>query len=778
MKKIYLIQILIFVFLLNTEVVKAQYTQTVRGQVIDEATRGPLPGATVQVEGTDPVIATITDLDGQFKLSGVPVGRISIQISYMGYESSRISSVMHTSGKELFLNVELAESVAALDEVTVSGYQKDKTLNSMTMLSARSFSVEETSRYAGGLDDPGRLASVYAGVADGNLESNGIVVRGNAPSGVIYMVEGIEVENPNHFAGEDFLGGGFVSILSNQVMANSDFMTGAFPAEYGNALSAVFDMKLRNGNQQSREHSFQAGVLGLDFASEGPFVKGKKASYLFNYRYSTFGLMQSFLPESEGLPAYQDLSFKLNFPYKKGSISIWGAGGLDNYKYGSVNADNTGSGSFYINDNSGTGFVGIRQKHNINKNTNASIAFLANASYKSNVFKDKHTDMLFYDTELIENTTGKYVVSAKLNKKYGVRLSNRSGVNYSWLFYDLDSKVSENIPEAPRQLMKTDGTAGLLQAYSQWKYMVTERLTLHSGLNFQQFSLGDDYSLETRLGLNYTLNQKNRLSAAYGKHSQIQPIGVYFVERTADDGSIYTPNDELGFTKSHHFIVGYDRSLNKNMRIKVEPFYQYLTDVPVVDNSSFSIINLIDLNTFDEELQNDGNARNMGVDITFERFLNKGYYYMANVSVFDSQYKGGDGVWRNTRYNKNFVMNILGGKEWKAGKQNFIGVNGRLYVKNGDRTSSFDQQASAIAGEVVYDESRMFEKNNPLTYRCDMSLNYTINKEKYSSRFSLQVMNVFNSVVSYYDKYNSDKQQAETIAERMLLPSFSWKIDF
>ena len=109
---------------------------------------------------------------------------------------------------------------------------KHKAQNTMAAISSRSFSVEETRRYAGGLDDPGRLASVFAGVSDGNIESNGIIVRGNNPTGVVYQIEGVDVGNPNHFAGEDLLGGGFVSVLSNHVLRNSDFLTGAFPSEY------------------------------------------------------------------------------------------------------------------------------------------------------------------------------------------------------------------------------------------------------------------------------------------------------------------------------------------------------------------------------------------------------------------------------------------------------------------------------------------------------------------------------------------------------------------
>ncbi|HUM89491.1 MAG TPA: carboxypeptidase-like regulatory domain-containing protein, partial [Prolixibacteraceae bacterium] len=258
----------------------AQYSQTIKGSVRDQASQTTLPGVNIILLSTNPVLGAVTDSNGEFKIKNVPVGRYDIQMSFIGYETTVISSVLVTSGKEVIINAAIKEMVALFDEVTVRSRSKNKALNTMTTLSARTFTVEETSRYAGGLDDPGRLVSVFAGVSDGNLQSNGIVVRGNAPFGTGYRIEGLSVDNPNHFAGEDFLGGGFVSILSKQILTNSDFLTGAFPAEYGNALSSVFDMNLKTGNTESYEHTFQAGIMGIDFASEGPLAKNKNASYL------------------------------------------------------------------------------------------------------------------------------------------------------------------------------------------------------------------------------------------------------------------------------------------------------------------------------------------------------------------------------------------------------------------------------------------------------------------------------------------------------------------
>ncbi|MBM3437308.1 MAG: carboxypeptidase-like regulatory domain-containing protein, partial [Bacteroidetes bacterium] len=306
-------------------------SQTVKGQVVDKESQVSLPGATIVIVGSNPLIGTTTDANGYFSLAKVPVGRLTISVRFLGYQPVDIPEILVNTGKEVILHVELSESVVNLDEAVIKAEsRKDVAINSMATVSARTFSIEEAGRYAGGFDDPARMASSFAGVTTGQLEDNSIVVRGNAPKGILWMLEGVPVPNPNHFAGAYSAGGGFMTIFSGQLVANSDFFTGAFPAEYGNALAGAFDIKLRTGNNEKREYWFQAGLLGLDFGAEGPFVKGKNSSYLFNYKYSTYGLISPLLPKGSGLPIYQDLSFKMNFPTKKAGIfSLWGAGAID-----------------------------------------------------------------------------------------------------------------------------------------------------------------------------------------------------------------------------------------------------------------------------------------------------------------------------------------------------------------------------------------------------------------------------------------------------------------
>ena len=244
-------------------------TQTVRGKIIDQEAQSPLLGANVVVLGTDPLLGSSTEADGSFRIERVPVGRHTLKISCIGYEDAQIPELIVGSGKEVVLTIRLTESLTQMEEIVVTAEsEKGKPNNELAFISARSFTVEETKRYAASINDPARMALSFAGVASTDDGSNNIVIRGNSPRGVLWRLEGIEVPNPNHF-GEEGASGGGVSMLSVNTLDNSDFYTGAFPAEYGNAASGVFDIKLRKGQQRTERVRATSWVAGGRFCCRG-----------------------------------------------------------------------------------------------------------------------------------------------------------------------------------------------------------------------------------------------------------------------------------------------------------------------------------------------------------------------------------------------------------------------------------------------------------------------------------------------------------------------------
>jgi len=740
-----------------------------------------LPGATVLIESINPHMGGTTDINGNFRFENIPLGRHTIRVSFLGYESYIIKELLVGSGKEIMLTIELKELSIEMKEVIIkANSNKEEPLNTMATLSAKQLSVEEANRYAGGFDDPARLASTFAGVA-GNLQNNGIVIRGNAPKGMLWRMEGVEIATPTHFANITTFGGGGITALSSQMLANSDFFTGAFPAEYGNALSGVFDLKLRTGNDEKHEFTFQAGIIGLDFSAEGPFVKGKKASFVFNYRYSTFSLLGPLLPADAGGIRYQDLCFKLNFPTQKaGVFSIWGVGALD------VNPQKAESDStLWIHNqdkeegknNLGMGALGFSHKIIVRKKSFVSSTLSVSENTLDHNQWRYSNELSLQPLEIVQYHNWKYSFSSYLNYKFNARHTNRTGIivdnlNYS---YDIENTSTPGQPLEP--VVNQKSNSNLLAAYTQSRFDLSPFLFLNIGLHSQYFSFNNHYTIEPRAGITWKFAPGHSFSMGYGNHSQLEMLQIYMAQRSSGTGFI-NPNRNLDFSKAHHFVLGYNWKINENLHLKIEPYYQFLYHIPVNPNTSFSLINL-DKNWFiTDSLVNKGTGTNKGIDITFERFLQQGYYYLVTASLFDAKYKGGDGIEHNSRYNKHYVLNVLGGKEWTLRNKNLLSINGKVTFMGGDRISPLDVQASLLKRDAVYNETRAFAERKPSVWYADFTINYRINHKRHSSIWSLKVINLLGVKEYAGYIYNYRKGKMEEDAEAIVIPNVNYRIEF
>ena len=773
----------IVLFLVLPLVAHAQdITQTLRGTIYDQSTHEPLIGATIVVQNSQPVIGTTTDEAGNFSITNLPLGRVSLEISYIGYESRVIPEVLITSAKEVVLSIALKEAATELEGVeVVAGIRKEKALNAMATVSARTFSVEETQRYAGGLSDPARLASAFAGVSTGNLQDNSIVVRGNAPQGVQWRLEGVEIPSPQHFSGGNVIGGGLVTLFSNQVIGNSDFLTGAFPAEYGNALAAVFDVKMRTGNTSRYEHTAQVGILGLDFASEGPLSRAKGASYLLNYRYSTLGLLSDLKINKTGQRIkYQDLSFKLNFPTEKaGTFSLWGIGGIDNTHKDALSAPADWKTDIdRVNNNWDTyvGTVGLR--HQITAGERSFVeSHLAFSGTDDRISTDYLSDdaSVFTPDSRLKKQNGTLTLATSLTHKLSPLATLKVGISSKQLFYKYNlSAAQDYVPSTYARIVNSAGNTHLTEGYAQLKYQLSPALLANVGLRTHYFGLNKELSLESRAGLAWKLSDKHSLSFGYGKHSQPEDLNVYMIEV----GGVAV-NKDLKLSDAHHFVLGYDWMLTDKLRFKAEAYYQYLWNIPGEEGTSYSLINLRRALYLNKALVNNTKGRNYGIDLTLERFLGDNYYYLITGSIFKSEYKAGDNVWRNTRYNKGFVLNALFGKEFYfANNRKVLDVNARVSVTGGERYSPILESQSVAQKRVIYDESRAFsEQFRTLTY-ADLTVNYRINHHKSSNVFSFQMKNILGAPIYIDHNYNYQTGAIELSKATLVIPNISYKIEF
>jgi len=787
----------ILLFVLWSFATTAQITQSVRGTVVDEASLAPLPGVKIIILDTTQTLGAISDVDGTFTIEKVPVGRLTIVVSFFGYETKTLNNLDLTAGKELILTIQLAEKLTIADEVVITGRKKGEVSNEMATVSARTFSIEASQRFAGSVNDVSRMAQSFAGVQGNDDSRNDIIVRGNSPIGVLYRYEGVDIPNPNHFA---LLGtaGGPVSILNNNVLANSDFFTGAFPAEYGNAMAAVFDLKMRNGNNEKHEFLGQIGINGAELMAEGPLSKNKKASYLISYRYSTlevFSLLGVNFGAGTAVPDYQDINFKLNFEQKKGSTSIFGLGGLSNVEFEGAEAD--GSSNLFTNSSenlffySRIGVVGIKNIYRLTDKAYLKTTISTSATL-NNILRDSLLPPNFTEQPSYRNVSleGKNNINTQLNYKFNARHLLRTGIVLDRLFFRLADSIFRVQDNEWNTLTDFKGSTYVLQPFSQWQFKISEKLTLTTGLHYQYFTLNGAQALEPRGGLNYQLSKNHSFGFGYGIHSQVPPTRIYFRQVQQPDGTSSNPNEDLGMTQADHFIFSYDYRITKNVQLKTEFYYQNLYNVPIdVQNNAYSLLNF-GANysfAFPDSLMNGGTGRNYGMEITLEHYMDQGFYFLFTTSLYESTYTGSNGERFGTAFNGNYTFNLLGGKEFfferstKKGKKERVKsllIDARVTLNGGQRYTPVNQGLSIQAGFPVFDESRTNELQYPDYFRADFRIAFKLSTKKVTQEFALDLRNVSNHQNLFTQEFDVSTGEFRDTFQIGFLPIGQWRITF
>lgn len=777
--------LLIFFMMISVLSVYSQENlkQTLRGVVVDRETQIPLPGVNIVLTATDPQQGTISDDKGYFKFPKVNVGRQSIQASYIGYKTRVIDNVIINSAKETIVKIELDESLTEIDEVVIkANIQKDKPINKMATISARSFTVDETNRYPGSYGDPARMAANYAGVMSVRDNRNDIVIRGNSSTGLLWRLDGIEIPNPNHFAASGTTGGP-ITILNNNLLTNSDFLTGAFPAEYGNALAGVFDLKMRNGNNEKREYWAEFGYNGLEFGAEGPFSKNSNASYLITYRYSLVDIIDLLGAEVE-TTKYQDLTFKLNFPMKKGRLSFTGIGGKSYIEMFDSNDDKKDwtfeSWGEDLSNGSDIGTLSLSYTHFFGTKTRLQTAL---SVYGSQV--TTKIDTLSIWSPSPSNWAGEKSseVKASFTSHFNTKINSKNTFSFGVITDRFFVNFADSSTNKGQFQVDTDVNEDfdLFQAYAQFKHKFTDDKEIYLGLHGQFLDMNNTYSLEPRMGFSWNLNDKNTVKVGYGLHSQTQLRVIYFTQTQLNDGSLIYTNKNLDFSKSHQIILGYDHLFSDNLRLKVETYYQYLYDIPVKESQpEYSVLNF-GAEYFIERvdsLTNNGTGENYGIELTLERFLKNNFYFLITSSLYQSKYKGYDRIKRNTAFNGNFAINVLGGYEIPIKKNNAFIVGLRTTYAGGRPYVPYDVEATMQQRTEVLDWGNAYEVQQNNYFRINLRLGIKRNKPKFNVEIAMDLQYRTNYTSVYEHRIDPLTGQIYHNYEMALYPMASYRIQF
>ncbi len=788
-------KLFIILLLLISEVVdcKSQVlTQTLKGTITDRETKRPLPGANIFITNSNPPVGTSTNSDGKFSLSA-PTSRLSIKISFLGYEDILINNILLVTGKEVEINVGLVEKVVITGDVLISASKDNSSnLNPMAAISPHTIRTEEAMHYAGGFYDPSRIVNSYAGVISSNSDySNDMVIRGNSSRGLLWRLEGIEIPNPNHFSdGQGGSGGAFSSITTN-VIDNFDFFTGAFPAEYGNAYSGVMDLNLRKGNIDKREYAFQTGMIGAELSLEGPFKKNSTASYLINARITNFQFLENLniidLGENNYAPRTRDLVFNINIPVRKaGSFNIFGLFGAsetgkkvihDSTQWQSL------SDQWEDMEKQNTGTVGIKHFF-VLPNTKSYIkSVFAYTTYTDNYYEGfvdsaynlKKSRYYNYNYPSIR-------ISVLGNHKFNSRHSIRTGININYLTANMTNfrQLSDDVYDT---LVTPEAQASLIQEYLQWKLRATNNLEFNWGFHILHYSINHETSFEPRFGIRWQVAKGRALIGGIGLHSRTEALSVYYANIKNESGQRFPANKDMGLSKAIHYVAGVELSFQRDIRMRIEGYYQDLFNIPIVNKttSQYSTINSAE-RLPDAILNNSGNGYNTGIELTIEKAFTNNYYFMTTGSFFNSKYKAGDQKWYNTYYNTRYAGNLLIGKDFPIGRnqRNTIGINIKFHIRGGYRYTPVDVPKSLKSKRIILDVSKTYASQLADFVRLDAGIYFRRNNPRFSWLFMLDIQNVTNRENNLRQKYLYENGKVSTydVLSLGIVPVINFRVEF
>jgi hypothetical protein len=779
----YLFCAILFLFFFKTT------AQTLRGTVIDAETGGPVTGATVQLRRAQSgaeIRSIASNPDGAFSFEDIHPGYYRCEISSVGYAPQTVAEISIAAGKLQILEIALIRQSTALPNVVVSTMAPGR--RTMQPLSEIPLSRDQTLRFPSMYFDPARLAAAYPGVAQTDDGINGMSIRGNNPGSVRWKLEGVDVVNPNHlpnagtFSDRPATASGGTLMFSAQLLDNSALLTGAFPADYGDALGGIMDMNLRRGNSERHEFTAQAGLIGLDLAAEGPLAKKGKSSYLVNYRYSTVGLLGkmgvSFGGEQIG---FQDLSFKCAFTGKKGGEwTFFGLGGLSENLF-KPKTDSSAveqyKDFFNIDFKSQTGLMGLSYRTSLGAKT-----WIKVASILSGQHNERHAAGLgLLDDD--ENTETRAGLVLTLGHKINGNNRLLGGLNSQYIVYD----------GLAQQNRKTtfDGHLALqqYQPFVSWEWSGSSRFSTKLGLHGNFYRTIDDqpqsdFNLEPRALLQYRLTPHHALALAYGLNSQLNPLWLQADTRSGfTDYNLTYPNRGAGFVRAHHVGLRHNWLINDAWTLKSELFWQSQFNIPLrSDDAAFSLYNQTELLALDY-LNLNGKTENKGIEIGLEHYLSDDWFLAANTTLFDSRYKGYDQQWRASRWDLGHLANLTAGKEWykerTAEKAKAFGLNGRVVWTGGYREMPVDSLASAQAQATRFDTRNGFSVKQPDYYRIDLRVYWKRSRgNRRNSTFAMDFQNITSRKNIAYRYYDPFTKQVETKYQLALIPNMSWRLEF
>jgi hypothetical protein len=728
---------------------------SIHGRMKDGETGSPLAGGHVMVINT--VLGTVTGEDGRFEIDHVPAGGYSVRMSYVGYAPVTVTDVVVKNARIAFVDGSLKPSAIQGQPVKVTAgyFTAEEALASSTTR----FSYEEIRRAPGSGGDVSRILTMLPSVAKVNDQSNSLIVRGGHPSENGFFIDGFEVPNINHFPDQASTGGP-IGMIHIDLVKDAVFHTGGFSAAYGDRLSSVIDIGLREGNREETDLQLDLNFAGFGGAAEGPLAGGR-GSWLVSLRRSYLDLVvKAFDVGSTVAPRYGDAQVKAVLDAGKNhTLSLIGFFG-DDHNAPDREAGEKNDMQYYGNQDDGSGTVGISWRAVWNGN-GYSLTTLSHT--RSTFFQD------WYETNtgsfMVRNRSREGAVSIRnlnfirfspaVRMEFGFE-AKRLDCRYDNRYGGTTNALGDTVPPFALHAEISGTQAG---AFAEAVLKPHPRGTLQAGLRADWFSVTGTRSISPRLSASWALNDKTSLKAAAGFFYQHLPMLI--LARCAG-------SSELNDIKARHAVLGVERLLTENTRLTLEAYHKDYDGMPLDPGQPQLSVFDDKADAVPERLVGGGRAASYGIELTVQKKLAQKAYGLASAAWTRSRYRGLDGIWRNRNYDNRFAFSAEGGyrpnRNWEFSM--------RWVIAGGTPYTPMDPEACMRLHRMVLDAEEINGSRYPAYHSMNVRFDRRFHFRSTNLIFYLSAWNVYNrkNVAQYF--WNDKEQKKDVIYQWLLLPLF------
>ncbi|OQY27095.1 MAG: hypothetical protein B6244_11640 [Candidatus Cloacimonetes bacterium 4572_55] len=736
-------------------------TGQLQGTATDRLTGEPLIGVNVILKGTP--LGSATRDNGSYQIPDVPVGIYTIIFSMLGYEKKVQTNVSIRPEKTTFLSAELDEQVLSGSEVVVTAasyFSKD----SDAPTSVRTLGYEEIRRSPGAREDISRMIQNLPGVNPTGDDRNDLVVRGGSPSEALFLVDRIEIPNPNHF-GTQGASGGPISMLNTELIKNVEFFAGGFPAPYGGRISAVLDVHYREGDRHRFGGKADLNMGGAGVNLEGP-IRGGRGSWIFAAHRSYLEVMESVL-DAGGVPIYTNLQGKMVYDLRDDlKLSIIGLGGLDEIEIEQepdkedyeIGERDTSEVEFIVNKtrqfsigSNLTKLWGHRLFSNLTLFHSYNRFYIDYNIRDSEITRpdDKLELATIIQTNVYDNTSTEQITGAKNDWRFV--LPNRDQLNWGAsakvlqfdhdiVYQPYDSLNAVGGQSEPNIVSVKQDPTTKIGAYVSFIKRFPPYFELTIGGRYDYFHLLETHDFGPRIGAAFHINKRLTVNAASGIYYQ----SPEFVFITGDSMN----RENLKSLRCEHYIAGFDYLLTEATLFSAEIYRKNYSDYPISSDPDFAFYSTANSggdygSVGSDELISQGKGRAIGLELLLQKKLISGLYGMISYSLSKVEHQAMDKIYRSGEFDNRHVFNLVAGyrlsKSWELSlKYRYSG--GRPYTP-------FDESASIEAGRDQLDTSRINDERFAPYHRLDLRFDH----RKYFKKF---VLVTYFSIENVYNREN------------------------